>query len=186
MNYDSAFTLKDDSACQSHNSWNNRCVNDLGRKRVYWTRNICMQLSTLNIYQHVMYSFIFNTRLYVICGPSTWKLHNSDVIVSAMASQITGFPIVCLTVCSGADQRKHRSSASLTIWWRHHVDKPIGKSLSIIICNLSLIFNNDMKSISSLCQYPIDEFNRSRRKLQIHNCARMATWSLLQVSYNRC
>ena len=31
----------------------------------------------------------------------------------AMASQITGVSIVYLTVCSGADQRKHQSSASL-------------------------------------------------------------------------
>ena len=33
--------------------------------------------------------------------------------MSAMASQITGVPIVCLTVYSGADQRQHDSSASL-------------------------------------------------------------------------
>ena len=32
--------------------------------------------------------------------------------MSAMASQITGISIVCLNVCSGADQRKHQSSAS--------------------------------------------------------------------------
>ena len=43
--------------------------------------------------------------------------------MSAMASQITGVLFVCSTVCSGADQRKHRSSASLTFvrgihWWR--------------------------------------------------------------------
>ena len=31
----------------------------------------------------------------------------------AMASQITGVSIVCSTVCSGADQRKYRSSPSL-------------------------------------------------------------------------
>ena len=54
-----------------------------------------------------------------------------------MASQITNLPIVYLTVCSGADQRKHQSSASLafvreiprtkvsnaesvSIRWRHH------------------------------------------------------------------
>ena len=55
-----------------------------------------------------------------------------------MASQITGVSIVYSTVCSGADQRKHQSSASLafvwsefpaqkainaenvSIWWRHH------------------------------------------------------------------
>ena len=37
----------------------------------------------------------------------------SDVITSAMLSQITGVSIVYSTVCSGADQRKHHSSASV-------------------------------------------------------------------------
>ena len=37
----------------------------------------------------------------------------SDVIMSSIASQITGVSIVYLTVCSGADQRKHQSAASL-------------------------------------------------------------------------
>ena len=40
--------------------------------------------------------------------------HYSDVIMSAMASQITGVLIVYSTVCSGVDQRKHQSSASLS------------------------------------------------------------------------
>ena len=68
----------------------------------------------------------------------------SNVIMSTMVSQITGFSIMCSTVCSGADQRKHQSSKSLdfvrgihqwpvdsthkgasnaeniSIWWRHH------------------------------------------------------------------
>ena len=39
--------------------------------------------------------------------------HYSDFIMSAMASQITGLSIVKSPVCSGADQRKHKSSASL-------------------------------------------------------------------------
>ena len=39
--------------------------------------------------------------------------HYSDVIMGAMASQITSLAIACSTVCSGADQRKHQSSASL-------------------------------------------------------------------------
>ena len=39
--------------------------------------------------------------------------HYSDVIMSAMASQITGVLIAYSTVCSGADQRKHQSAASL-------------------------------------------------------------------------
>ena len=45
----------------------------------------------------------------------TWSVHHhySDVIMSAMASQITSVPEVWSTVCSGADQRKSQSSASL-------------------------------------------------------------------------
>ena len=70
--------------------------------------------------------------------------HCNDVIMIVMASQIIGVSIVCLTVCSGADHRKHQSSALLafvmgihqwqedpphkgpvtrkflSIWWRHH------------------------------------------------------------------
>ena len=44
-------------------------------------------------------------------GTST---HYKYVMISAMASQITGVSIVYSTVCSGGDQRKHRSHASLT------------------------------------------------------------------------
>ena len=40
--------------------------------------------------------------------------HYSDVIMDAMASQITSLTIVSSTVCSGADRRKHQSSASLS------------------------------------------------------------------------
>ena len=39
--------------------------------------------------------------------------HHCDVIMSALASQITGVSIVCSTVSLGADQRKLQSSASL-------------------------------------------------------------------------
>ena len=37
----------------------------------------------------------------------------SDVIMSAMASEITGVSVVYSTVCSGADHRKYQSPASL-------------------------------------------------------------------------
>ena len=39
--------------------------------------------------------------------------HYSDVMMSVMVSQITSISSVCPTVCSGTDQRKHQSSASL-------------------------------------------------------------------------
>ena len=38
--------------------------------------------------------------------------HNSDVMMIAMESLITDVSIFCTTVWSGADQRKHQSSAS--------------------------------------------------------------------------
>ena len=53
------------------------------------------------------------------CGPQQpsshrkWKRHYSDVIMSTMASQITIVAIVCSTVCSDTDRRKHQSFASL-------------------------------------------------------------------------
>ena len=54
-------------------------------------------------------------------GPSELKhcytgidKHYSDIIMDTMASQITSLTIVYWSVYSGADQRKHQSSASLT------------------------------------------------------------------------
>ena len=41
--------------------------------------------------------------------------HYGDVIMSVVASQITSVSIVCSTVCLGANQRKHESSASLAL-----------------------------------------------------------------------
>ena len=51
-----------------------------------------------------------------------WYPLYSDIIMSMMASQITGISIVYPTICSGTDQRKHQSSASLAFvrgihWW---------------------------------------------------------------------
>ena len=46
--------------------------------------------------------------------------HYDDVIMSAIASQITSLTIVYSTVYSGADQSKHQSSASLAFVWGIH------------------------------------------------------------------
>ena len=48
------------------------------------------------------------------------NVHYCGVIMGAMASQITSLTIVYLTVHSGADQRKHESSASLAFLWGIH------------------------------------------------------------------
>ena len=47
----------------------------------------------------------------LLLGVVTW--YYNDVIMGAMASQITSLTIVYSTVYSGVDQRKHQSSASL-------------------------------------------------------------------------
>ena len=60
--------------------------------------------------------------------------HYYDTLMSPMASQITSLTIVYSTVYSGADKRKHQSTASLasqmasiaenvSIWWRHHASQ---------------------------------------------------------------
>ena len=57
--------------------------------------------------------------------------HYNDVIMSAMASQITGVSILCSTVCSGSDQRKNQSSASLAFMRGLHrwpVNSPLKRS----------------------------------------------------------
>ena len=48
------------------------------------------------------------------------EFHYIDVIMTTMASQITSLAVVYSTVYSEADQRKHRSSASLVFVWGIH------------------------------------------------------------------
>ena len=49
-----------------------------------------------------------------------WLGHYDDVIMMAIASQITSLTIVYSAVYSGAHQRKHQSSASLAFVWGIH------------------------------------------------------------------
>ena len=49
-----------------------------------------------------------------------WTLHYNDVIMGKIASQITSLTIVYSSVYSGADERKHPSSASLAFVWGIH------------------------------------------------------------------
>ena len=48
------------------------------------------------------------------------NIHYDDVIMGAIASQITSLTIVYSPVYSGADQSKHQSSASLAFVWGIH------------------------------------------------------------------
>ena len=53
---------------------------------------------------------------------SILSCHHSDVIMNAIASQITGVSIVCPTVCSGADQR---ISSNLRDTWLSEGNAPV-------------------------------------------------------------
>ena len=58
--------------------------------------------------------FLFDCRYFVS------SLHYDDVIMGAIASQITSLAIVYSIVYSSADQSKHQSSASLAFVWGIH------------------------------------------------------------------
>ena len=57
---------------------------------------------------------------HIIVIGLTCYLHYDDVIMDAIASQITSLTIVYSSVYSGADQSKHPSSASLAFVWGIH------------------------------------------------------------------
>ena len=60
---------------------------------------------------------VYRLKLLIHVDPSH---HYNDVIMSAMASQITSLTIVYSTNYSGQDQRKHQSSTSLAfVRWIH-------------------------------------------------------------------
>ena len=57
------------------------------------------------------YAYFMGCKVGIVLEVSLW--HYNEVIMSVMEYQITGVSIVYSTLCSGADQRKHQSSASL-------------------------------------------------------------------------
>ena len=88
--------------------------------------------------------------------------HYNDVIMSTMASQITGVSIVCSTVCWCANQRKHQSSVSLAFVRKIHrlpVDSPYNGT---VIQKIGPF--DDVSSCWAIiwmpkCQYDISEEN---------------------------
>ena len=69
------------------------------------------------------------------CAPGT---HYTDVILGAIASQITSLAIVYSTIYSDADQRKHQSSASLAFVWGIHRDRWIPRTKGSNAENVSI------------------------------------------------
>ena len=83
------------------------------------------QRPSLCLFGFVSWSWIGNENIYMLISTRFYVPFNSfmllhlllchytDAIMGAIASQITSLTIVYSTVCSGADQREHQSSASL-------------------------------------------------------------------------
>ena len=67
----------------------------------------------LSCTQPSKYSMMYQTVLDGYGGFARCGLHNNDVIMGAIASQITSLTIVYSIIYSDADQRKYQSSASL-------------------------------------------------------------------------
>ena len=97
----------------------------VSRHKTFYYIQFCHLVSCLYLFFYEMGTVVVAKFLtyvrdkYVACRPATiaWAhirlTHYSDVIMSAMASQITSLTIVYSTVYSGTGQRNHQSSASL-------------------------------------------------------------------------
>ena len=83
---------------------------DPHKTQVMRTFDIVLLLTLTSSCEHTVESSVIWDALTLTRGHCN---HCNDVIMRAMASQITGATSVYSTVCSGADQRKHRISASL-------------------------------------------------------------------------
>ena len=93
---------------------------------------------------------------------NVYEKHDGDVTMGAIASQITSLTIVCSTVYSDADQRKHQSSASLAFVRKIHrlpvnsphkwpVTRKMFPCDDVIMFSISLLIQQWNETRSFLC-----------------------------------
>ena len=126
--------------------------------------------------------------------------HYDDVIMGAMASQITSLTIVYSTVYSDADQRKHQSSASLAFVWGIHrgpVNSPHNWPVTrkkVPFDDVIMYSQQGVTHDIKLCMIPAENDTNKTTKIDCllkliqfyhmilcHHHACMCEWSLLQV-----
>ena len=102
------------------------------RQAIIWTNAVMLLIRNLGTnfsdFSSEIWAFSFKKILLKVssgkCWPACFGLnvlnHYNDVIMSAMASQITSLTIVYWTIYLGTDHRKHQSSASLAFVRRIH------------------------------------------------------------------
>ena len=88
---------------------------------IYLNRWACPLISTRVYWRHLLWCIIWNlfTFIYNVTLHIT-HIHYNDVILGAIASQITSLKIVYSIVYSDADQGKYQSSASLALLRGNH------------------------------------------------------------------
>ena len=101
-----------------------------------------------------------------------WWGHYDDVIMSAIAYQITSLTIVYLTVFSGADQRKHQSSASLAFVWGIHRDRWIPRKKGQLRGKCFHLMTSSCHVITTVIYDPVhrlDYYNSLLRFKYVHS-----------------
>ena len=97
-------------------------------------------------------------------------IHYNDVIMGAMASQITSLTIVYSTVYSGWDQRKHQSSAPLAFVWEFTDDRRIPHTKASNAANVSIWWRHHVwlhwKLPFSLWKFPVQPLKSDSPKWQ--------------------
>ena len=113
------------------------------KKAALWTVPIgCEHTNMTKHFIHMWSRTVYNQTILILKGKwglqmPTWDLfyYYSDVIISTMVSQTTRVTIVYSTIYSGADQRKHQSSTSLSLvrgihWSPVNSQRPVTRKMS--------------------------------------------------------
>ena len=90
--------------------------------------------------------------------------HYGDVIMGAIASQITSLKIVYSTVYSDADQRKHQSSASLAFVWGIHrgpMDSPHKWPVTLKMFLFDDVIMSKQSCVGG-CPHPLLQWNNTK------------------------
>ena len=135
---------------------NNREAGDLRSNRIHYDVTVmssyCFSYGYLTC---LLYWFVGSLNEILIS--STANAHYSDVMMGAMASQITSLTIICSTVYSGADQRKHQSSAPLAFLRGIH-RWPVNSPHKWPVTRKMFLFNDVMSCsiiIWVICDHPL-------------------------------
>ena len=111
------------------------------------------------------------------------SMHYDDVIMGAIASQITSLTIVYSTVYSGADQSRHQSSASLAFVWKWPVTRkmfPFDDVIMWWLCLRTYIYMIYAFSLDDLRDWCHSRVNKINVFLDTSN-PELSRWSFLPV-----